>query len=430
LLAIALLIIGAGTYIALTVGPAIGGLLTAGGEIFKTPVGERVGPSGTPVTVEAPKWESKEPINILLLGLDLRPQEEDTRADTQIIVHIDPGAKTASMVSIPRDLWVNIPGFGEGRINSSYQLGEGNKDTIPGGGSTLAMSTIETNFGVRIDYYALVDFVGFERVIDAMGGITMDVPKPLVDNEYPLANYGTTRIYIPAGLQHLDGRAALQYARSRHSDSDLGRNSRQQQVLLALKQQGLSLNILSRLNDIIKQLSGAVKTDLTPLQVTSLVQLAKDIGPTGIQSLLIEPPLVNPFITAAGADVLLPDWTQIRPKITKLFGDPKITAEGARISILNGTTVGGVARKTSDTLTGRGLPVVNIASVDDPGNYPITTITDYSGGAMPNTIAALSNALGIDPKKVLKGNPVDAPLAASDGEPVDIQVIMGDDKAK
>jgi LCP family protein required for cell wall assembly len=334
------------------------------------------------------------------------------------------------MLSIPRDLWVTIPGFGEGRINTSYQLGENNKETIPGGGPTLAMSTIEQNFGIRIHYFAQVDFVGFERVLDAMGGITIDVPKPLVDNEYPLTDYGASRIYIPAGLQHLDGHTALQYARSRHSDSDLGRNSRQQQVLLALKQQALSLNILSRLTDIVNQLAGAVKTDLTFLQVTSLVQLARDIGPSSIQTVLIEPPLVNSVVLASGADVLMPDWSLIRPKVTQLFGDPRLAAEAARISVLNGTEVGGMARRTSDLLIAKGLAVVNVASVSDPGNYPVTTISDYTGGTKPNTLAALAQELGVDPADVVEGDPADAPLATSDGEPVDIVIIVGDDKAQ
>ena len=430
ILAIALGLVGAGAFLATVVVPPIVTLLGEGGKIFATPVSERVGPEGTAIAAPTPDWANKQSINVLLLGLDYRPQEADTRADTQIVVHINLETKTASMLSIPRDLWVNIPGFGEGRINTSYQLGENNKDTVPGGGPTLAMSTIEQNFGIRIHYFAQVDFAGFERVLDAMGGITIDVPKPLVDNEYPLANYGATRIFIPAGLQHFDGFTALQYARSRHSDSDLGRNSRQQQVLLALKQQALSLNILSRLTDIVNQLAGAVKTDLTFLQVTSLAEIAKDIGPGAIQTVLIEPPLVNSAVLSSGADVLMPDWSLIRPKVTQLFGDPRLSREAARISVLNGTEVGGVARKTSDLLIARGLGVVEVASVSDPGAYPVTTITDYTGGAKPNTIEALAKELGVAPSAVIAGDPAEAPVATSDGKPVDILVIVGDDKAK
>ncbi|HKP54485.1 MAG TPA: LCP family protein [Chloroflexia bacterium] len=429
ILLVAALLIGAGVLVATVVGPTVGALLGAGRVIFTTPVVERVGPGGTAVAAPTPPWSDKGSINILLLGLDFRGEENDTRADTQIVVHIDLAAKTASMLSIPRDLWVTIPGFGEGRINSSYQLGENNKDTIPGGGPNLAMSTIQQNFGIPIHYFAQVDFVGFERVLDAMGGIMVDVPRPLVDNEYPLVNFGATRIYIPAGLQHMDGRTALQYARSRHADNDIGRNARQQQVLLALKQQGLNLNIVSHLTDIVNELAGAVKTDLTFLQLTALAQLAKDIGPSSIQTLLIDIPLVNPTVLVSGADVLMPDWSLIRPKVLQMFGDPKLAKEAARISVLNGTEVGGVARKTGDLLIAQGLSVVNVASAPDAGSHPVTTITDYSGGTKQNTIAALAKELGIDPADVIEGDPAKAPLATSDGEAVDIVIIVGDDRA-
>jgi LCP family protein required for cell wall assembly len=427
---VAALLIGAGVLVATVVVPTVTTILDRGQDIFKTPVAERVGPEGTAVAAPTPDWPNKGSINVLLLGLDYRGEENDTRADTQIVVHIDLAAKTASMLSIPRDLWVTIPGFGEGRINSSYQLGENNKDTIPGGGPTLAMSTIQQNFGIPIHYFAQVDFVGFERVLDAMGGIMVDVPRPLVDNEYPLANFGASRIYIPAGLQHMDGHTALQYARSRHADNDIGRNSRQQQVLLALKQQGLNLNIVSHLTDIVNELAGAVKTDLTFLQVTSLAQLARDVGPSSIQTLLIDIPLVNPTVLPSGADVLMPNWSLIRPKVVQMFGDQKLAKEAARISVLNGTEVGGVARKTSDLLIAKGLSVVDVASAPDAGSHPVTTITDYSAGTKPNTIAALAKELGVAPGKVIEGDPADAPVATQDGEAVDIVVVVGDDRAK
>ena len=182
-------------------------------DVFVTPVTVRPapgsGPNATPVTVTYPNWSKNEPVNILLLGLDFRPEEQDSRADTMIVVHIDPAEKTATMLSIPRDLWVPIPGHGEARINAAFQLGEDDK-TTPGGGPGLAMATVEDNFNIPIHYFAQVDFTGFERIVDAMGGINIDVPRPLADNEYPYGDYGYSRIYVPAGLQHLDGHTALQ----------------------------------------------------------------------------------------------------------------------------------------------------------------------------------------------------------------------------
>ncbi len=396
-----LLSVGVGLWIWLS--PTVDVLIQAGGDVFKTPVSQRPGADGTPQAVIYPDW-GKEPVNILLIGLDLRSEDEDTRADTQIVVHIDPVANSAAMFAIPRDLWVPIPGQSENRINTAYQMGEDDKINVPGGGPALAMATIEQNFGIPIHYFAQVDFTGFERVVDAMGGLTIDVPRPLVDNEYPLANQGVTRIYIPGGLQHMDGRTALQYARSRHADSDLGRNYRQQQVLLA------------------------VKTDLSPLQVGSLAQLGRQISPESIQTVLIDADMVYEYtIPDTRAQVLMPRWELIRPKIAQAFADPRLSKEAARLSVQNGTTTGGIGRKLHDVLVARGFFIPDLSAPKDQGSYPTTVIIDFTNGKKLHTLEALETALGIDPVDVREGLPDEVPLANSDGLPVDILVVAGDD---
>lgn len=403
-------------------------------EVFETPVPERVkvdeeGKISTPVKVTYPEW-GKEPVNILLIGLDYRPGEQDTRADTQIVVHIDPVSKSAAMVSIPRDLWVPIPGYGEGRINAAYQQGETDARSgdpkIPGGGPGLAKATIEDNFGIPIHYYAQVNFSGFEQIIDTIGGVNVDVPRPLVDNEFPLGNYGVTRIYIPAGLQHMDGRTALAYARSRHTDSDLGRNARQQQVLLAIRRQGMNLNLLSKLNDLAGELSDAVRTDLSVSQVGSLMMLAQDIGVDSIQTVQIDASMVRQTFIG-GADVLVPNWEIIRPLISQAFADPRLAKEAARISVQNGTNTGGIGKKVRDVLVEKGFNVPDLRSVDNPGEYPATEITDYTGGQKPRTIEALLKELDLTQADVKQGDPEDAPVSQTDGKPVDIMIIAGDD---
>jgi LCP family protein required for cell wall assembly len=416
----------------------IGTITDTLGKVIQTPETLRpgvVGPNGeqgTPIPIEYPDWSKNEPLNILLIGLDYRPGEQDSRADTQIIVHINPAAKTAAMVAIPRDLWVPIPGYGEGRINSAFQHGETDKLTVPGGGPGLAMATIEDNFGIPIQYYAQVDFTGFEEIIDTMGGLTIDVPKPLVDNDYPLGNYGVTRIYIPAGLQHMDGRTALAYARSRHADSDLGRNSRQQQVLLALRQQGLNLNLITKLNELAGQLSGAVKTNLKITEIGSLATLSKQIDLGSIQTVQIDANMVSEVITDGGADVLVPNWELIKPKIAQAFADPKLAKEAARLSVQNGTLVGGLGKKLHDALVEKGYYIPDLRSVEvsEQGKYPKTVIIDYTGGQKPVTIDALTKELGIAPTDVQEGRPTQAPIANGDGKPVDIAVIVGEDRAK
>ncbi len=433
-LALALIVSGVGVaYVAHLID--VGGGVIKG--VIQTPVAQRpgiVGPNGevgTAIPIVYPDWSKNEPFNILLIGLDARPAEQDSRADTQIIIHIDPAAKTAAMVAIPRDLWVPIPGYDPGRINSAFQKGETDKTKIPGGGPSLAMWTIEDNFGIPIRYYAQVDFSGFERIIDTMGGLTIDVPRPLVDNEFPLnsadGSYGVTRLYIPAGLQHMDGRTALAYARSRHADSDLGRNFRQQQVLLALRQQGLNLNLITKLDELAGHLTDSVKTNLDLSEIGAIAQLAKEIDKDSIQTVQIDADMVTEkFIDRA--DVLVPNWDLINPKIAQAFADPKLAKEAARISVQNGTNTGGIGKKIRDKLVEKGYFVPDLRAASNPGTYPKSVIVDYSGGKKPLTIAALSKELGVSSASVKESPPAEAPIATTaDNKPIDIVVIVGDD---
>ncbi|GIW03779.1 MAG: hypothetical protein KatS3mg059_0399 [Thermomicrobiales bacterium] len=175
---------------------------------------------GTPVIAEVtataapelPEWDGTERLTILLLGVDRR-EDEPSRSDTMILVNIDPIKKTAAMMSIPRDLKVMIPGYGMDKINAAYAFGD--RDEVPGGGPGLAIRTIEANFGIRIDYFAEVDFNGFIKIIDTVGGVMIDVPYPIKDDAYPADGTNYMRVYFSAGWQHMDGKRALQYARTR-----------------------------------------------------------------------------------------------------------------------------------------------------------------------------------------------------------------------
>jgi hypothetical protein len=227
----------------------------------------------------------------------------------------------------------------------------------------------------------------------------------------------------------MDGRTALAYARSRHADSDLGRNARQQQVLMAIRRQGMSLNLLGKLNELSGELSDAVRTDLSVQQVGSLMMLAQDIGVDSIQTVQIDASMVRQtFID--GADVLVPNWEIIRPLIAQAFADPRLAKEGARLSVQNGTSTGGVGKKVRDVLVERGFNVPDLRSVDNPGEYPTTQIVDYTGRKKPRTIEALLKELGLEQSDVKQGDPTKAPVAQTDGKPVDIMIIVGDDKIK
>jgi LCP family protein required for cell wall assembly len=188
-------------------------------------LGDQVG--GADPNETAPGALPQERINILLLGVDKRPDETYSRTDTMMLVTVDPIAKTAGMLSIPRDLWVSIPGYEEDRINKAYFLAQ--RDKYPGGGPALAMKTVQYNLGVPVHYYAQVDFTGFEKIIDTLDVIDIYVPETIDDPTFPDANYGYDPFYIEEGQHHLNGHEAMRYARTRHTSSDFSRAARQQQ---------------------------------------------------------------------------------------------------------------------------------------------------------------------------------------------------------
>lgn len=382
-----------------------------------------VTPPPRPGGAAFPDWSKQERVNILLLGLDTRVPG-DSRSDTMILVSIDPAAKTTALISIPRDLWVPIPGFGENRINAAYQFGETNG--VAGGGPGLAMQTVEQNFGVPVHYFAQVDFEGFRGIVDALGGVTIDVQRPLIDNEYP-SDSGSAyqRIYIPMGVQHMDGHTALQYVRSRHADSDLGRNERQQAMLLALREQGSQISVLGKVDGILRELKGAVRTDLSFTQVGSLAKLAQGIPRDSVRQLAVGGDLVEDG-NVNGAAVLLPHWAAIRAAVQALTGGPAPPAEAATLAVMNGTDTAGLARLTAERLRNAGFTVPESAVGNPPdagaGRYPLTRITDYSGGSKPATLRRLLDVLKLPADRVSR--------APAGPVGVDIQVLIGEDLAR
>src|SRR5688500_9589636 len=269
--------------------PANCGTVTAGQDEFV------LNPQGTPVpNVEElpppisipdsdlpPAWAGASRINILIIGLDYRDWEEGLgapRADTMILLTIDPLAKTAGILSIPRDMWVNIPGFGYSRINTAYSSGEGNR--LPGGGPELARKTVEQFIGVPIQYYAQVDFNTFIQFIDRIGGI--DIHS---DEELRLDRIGSGKDKIKltcCGMRHLPGEAALAYARHRKGDEgDFGRARRQQKVILAIRNKVLDpanfATLLPQADDFYNEFSAGIRTNMPFDTAIRLAVLARDI---------------------------------------------------------------------------------------------------------------------------------------------------------
>lgn len=262
-------------------------------------------------------------VTVLVMGIDRRPGEAFiSRTDTMIIMSINPADNTAVMLSVPRDLYVQIPGRGRNRINTAFVFGsEGNN---PAGGAALAMETVEYNLGVPIDHYLMVDFSAVIRGVDALGGIDVDVPFDIYDPEFPDMNYGFDPLYIPAGRQHFDGEMALKYARTRHVDNDFGRAARQQQVILAVRSKIMSLGVtelLGQLPFFYSQLNEGIRTDLSLDQMLTLAQAASVIPTENIRNEVIDYDYVVSHRTEEGASVLVMINERVAPLIAELFYD-------------------------------------------------------------------------------------------------------------
>lgn len=259
---------------------------------------------------------SSDRITVLLLGADRRPSESGIarpRTDTIMLLMLDPDMGVASVLSIPRDLYVEIPGYGLNRINTAYVLG----------GGDLAMETIQYNLGVKVDHYVLIDFEGFITLVDEIGGIDIYVPVTINDTSYPDMDYGYDPFYIEAGQHHLDGETALKYARTRHADNDFYRAERQQAVLFAIRDRILSLNMLPQLvqraPSLYGTLSDSIQTNFTLDQMIELAGLVQDVERDNIRSGVIDSNYTVGYTTPEGAQVLIPDRDEIGPLLDEVF---------------------------------------------------------------------------------------------------------------
>ena len=257
-------------------------------------------------------------VNILILGIDRRPdQGYVVRTDTIVLATIDSRGPSVGLLSIPRDLYVDIPGYGANRINTAHFWGESES---AGYGPGLAMATIGTNFEIPVHHYLRIDFDGFRAIIDAAGDIDIMVEEAIMDDAYPTSDYGVVHIEIPKGLQHMDGETALRYARSRHGSSDFSRAKRQQQIVIALAERLIEPQNWLKLPAVYQAFAENVDTDLTIVQMLSLSPTVLHVGPEGIAHRVIDQDMTQPWTTPTGGAVLLPQWELINPVVQELFG--------------------------------------------------------------------------------------------------------------
>jgi polyisoprenyl-teichoic acid--peptidoglycan teichoic acid transferase len=269
-------------------------------------------------------WNGTSRFTVLVVGLDRRPGETGLayRTDTMMLVSLDPQSKSLGILSIPRDLYVEVPGYSElQRVNSPMVLGELQQ---PGYGPELMKQTVQNNLGIRIHDYVAVDFNTFITIVDAIGGVDIDVPYNISDPEYPDMNYGYDPFYIKAGLHHLDGITALKYARTRHGDNDFQRADRQQQVLYAIRDRVLNLNMLPQLivqaPTIWKAVSDGVSTGLSLDQILQLGWYLKDIPGSNIHTGVIDERYTTGYSTPRGESVLVPDRARLGELMVQVFG--------------------------------------------------------------------------------------------------------------
>ena len=374
-------------------------------------------------------WDGTSRVTILVTGLDYRDWSSGdgpSRTDTMMLLTLDPLSNTAGMLSIPRDLWVSIPGFENGRINTAHFLGEAYQ--LPGGGPALTIKTVEQLLGVTINYYAQIDFAAFVHFIDEIGGIKIDVPEKIKID--PIVG---DPVILKPERQTLFGELALAYARARNSEKgDLDRALRQQQVIMGIRDRMLSTEALAimvtKAPSLYANMISGIHTNLQLDELIKLALLAKEVPEENIVRKSISVPQVLLAESPDEQSILVPLPDKIRQLRDEVFlastgslgplspGSPqeRMAAEGAKVNLLNGSQVEGLAARTQTYLQSIGANIVGTSN----GEYSDTTwIVDYTGN--PHTVKYLTELFGVPPTKYsLKYDP---------NSPVDVLVNLGAD---
>jgi LCP family protein required for cell wall assembly len=378
-------------------------------------------PTGTQVPeVSIPPWDGKQRLNILLIGAD--EQEGGHNTDTLITVSIDPVSKQVAMFSIPRDT-VDLPVpsgparnvWGRsyrGKINSFFVQNRGRSDLWPGNNRTRGYNALKAMmselYDLDVKYFVEVNFNGFKKVVNAVGGVTINVQVPVVDDEYPGSTGRTQRLYIPSGIQHMDGEQALRYARSRNSSNDFDRGARQQRVLLSLREQADPQILLPRLPELVDALKSAVRTDIPLDQLDELLGLASGIDTANIRSYVLGPPYSQDTCNDSRGCVVLPNIPRIKNAVKNAFTiDPadqarqeRLASEGAGVWVLNGTGEPNRGARLAAYLEFHGL-AASAPRQKPEGAVPAKTVVTVYNGAetkLPETIAYLEKLFKVTVK--------------------------------
>jgi len=390
-------------------------------------------------------WDGKSKLTLLLLGVDDRTwmnNQGPPRADTIILVTIDPQARSGKILSIPRDLWVEIPDFGWHKINQAFSIGE--SQGYSSGGPGLTLATVEAFLGIKVPYYIQINFDAFVHIIDVIGGVKINVPDTIVID--PLQ--GQTNKTLKPGPQTLPGDLALAYARARNTiGSDFDRSHRQQQVIYAALQRLTDFNLIPSLigkaPNLYQEVAQGVQTNLSLQQIAQLAQFGYKISPVNIKSMAIGPSdatnsmsydglsilvpipekihaIMENFLSSSSLDVSTPVETIIVNNVSnKGEENPSSVKEiiNSRVALHNGTLVSGLASDTQEFLENNAIPITEVGNADSV--YPETIIIDYTDN--PSIVNQLMTALNVAPRNVF--NRYDPGIS------VDILVILGENWA-
>jgi LCP family protein required for cell wall assembly len=362
--------------------------------------------------VTIPPWDGTERLNILLIGTDQRPQEGTYNTDTLIVVSIDPTTGQVAMFSLPRDSWgIPLPAgplrnaFGptyQQRINAFFTAVRNRADLVPGTNQTRGYNGLKMVLGelyaLDIKYFVEVNFDGFKQVVDALGGVTINVQIPVTDETYPSDTGRMSRVYIPSGIQHMTGAEALVYARSRHSGlGDFDRGARQQRVLTSIREQADIANLIPRIPELVEAVKATVRTDIPQGELAKLAGLAGSVDTKNIRSYVFAYPRYGTQ-DITGVYRYLPDIGKIRAAVASAFDvDAELEErreafgqEGARIWVLNGSGKAGHATHVAGYLEYYGLTAS--APNQKPDDVPAATrIVVYNGAEqeLTTTVAFL-----------------------------------------
>lgn len=389
------------------------------------------------------KGEKTGHVNILLAGnsADRSDGGGGNLTDSVMVVSINTKTNEAFMLSIPRDLWVDIPGIGGSKINAANTVTNFKENGYATGGMGMLQKVVSDNFGIDLHYYALVNYTAFKQAVDTVGGIDVQIksedPRGIYDPSFRPHEGGPLK--LANGTNHLDGQTALNLARARGDpfngvagaygfpQSDFSRTEHQRQMMMALREKGMNMKVLSnptKLGSLMDAVGNNIATDFKVNELVSLYHLAKKINSSHIQSLSLNNAegrnLLSNYMAPSGQSALAPaagvtDFSAIQAYVHKAINATPVTKEAAKVNVLNGGQIAGLAKTKGDELAKKGMIIGTVSDAPQPRDT--TVIIDNSSGKKPATKKLL--------QQMFKNSTVSSDAALAQQFPGDFTVILG-----